>query len=239
MAKYCNSGESYADTRDALLNTFRDEAKCVMREHTEEPTTELVGLLLPKLVQLLPEDLFELADPAKHGIVSLHADIETETVAALQAQVMSVHLSIRKHIPLRLNVSSPGGDINAALALVSTLNEVRRDGRRVHIHVQGIAYSATSAIVQAADYRTIEAMASMMIHKSTWSMGRSTLDEHADMLRDSQRQLDTLFSLYSARTGQPVSYYRAAVHKKDWVLSARQTLAEGLVDKVLAVPGFK
>jgi ATP-dependent protease ClpP protease subunit len=140
-------------------------------------------------------------------------------------------------MPIRLNLCSTGGSVFAGLGAVSTIFDLQREGRKVNVHVQGLAASMASVIMQAADYRTIESTAHILLHKISYGM-RGSADEHQEELEFTNNLHQSMFSIYSARTGKPVSYYFEKLKKTNWFMTAETALAEGLVDEVVPPPRF-
>lgn len=69
---------------------------------------------------------------------------------------------------LSIFLSSEGGDVNGALTMGSAIQAVQRQGKSVHIHVGGCAYSAGVLLLQFANHRSIEPYTSLLIHPATF-----------------------------------------------------------------------
>ncbi|MBV8074181.1 MAG: ATP-dependent Clp protease proteolytic subunit, partial [Candidatus Eremiobacteraeota bacterium] len=115
--------------------------------------------LVADLMQALPVRTFDPIEPADEGMLFFHSEIEEQHVVPLQQQLLRTHLNLPADTPITLFLSSVGGNVFAGLALVSTITSLRRLGRQVHVHIEGVAMSMASVIAQAANYRTIEASA--------------------------------------------------------------------------------
>lgn len=194
--------------------------------------------IAPDIIREIPSEAFDPVQPWSVGKLFFHGDVEEDHCKDLQYDIALVHQNMKKATPISLYLSSLGGDCYSGLALISTIQEVRRAGRQVNVHIQGCAMSMGSLIAQVADLRTIEPQAWFMIHSvSTW-MGRATSTEVHDEAEYLDRLEQRLFSQYSARTGRPVEFWRKLFHRRDVYLSAEQALEYGLVDEIATVPPY-
>ena len=192
--------------------------------------------LVADLMQALPVRTFDPIEPADEGMLFFHSEIEEQHVVPLQQQLLRTHLNLPADKPITLFLSSVGGNVFAGLALVSTITSLRRLGRQVHVHIEGVAMSMASVIAQAANYRTIEASAFFMMHE-VWYRSSGRVSDHGEERAFQERLQDTLYGIYAQRTGKSVDYYRKKLYKTDWYLDADEALREGLVDAILTAPG--
>lgn len=194
--------------------------------------------LAADLIDEVPVEAFEPRDPSEIGIVFYHGDVDEKKVGKCQSALMEAHLNIDKKLPITLYLSSFGGSVFAGLAMVSTIQEIRRNGRKVNCHIQGCAMSMGSLIAQACDLRTIEPQAWFMLHEIRhWLPGVKTaeLRDEADF---AERLESQTFALYANRTSKPVEYWRKKLHRRDWFLTAEEAVNESLVDEIASTPAY-
>jgi ATP-dependent Clp protease protease subunit len=133
---------------------------------------------------------------------------------------------------LNLYVNSPGGDVFEATAIYSVLR--RWTNGPVHGFVDGLAASAASYLVLAAEHVTTAFNAMWMIH-NPW--GIVIGDEQA--MRKSADDLHqigaTLVDTYVAATGQTAEDVRAWMDAETW-MSASEALERGFTDAVTEKP---
>jgi ATP-dependent protease ClpP protease subunit len=123
------------------------------------------------------------------------------------------------------------------MALYSTIQEIRRAGRTVNAHIQGTAMSAGSVLAQACDVRTIEPFASMMIHEACGGFWDKTSAVEDALLY--QKRMDSMFcGIYASRSGKTTEYWKEKIARKDVYLTARESVSEGLVDRIRPVTPF-
>lgn len=220
-----------------LAYRFTEEVRDFVEHIDEFEPDDLYSKLVPKLVKAVPACAFDALQPVDQGILIFHGGISAAEVPDFQHDLLRTHMNLPTGQPIKLYLSSFGGAVYAGLALASTIYEVQREGREVHVHVQGTAMSMATAILAVADRRTMESLASIMIHKISYGMSGS-IDDHEEQLREAEKLNRRLFSLYTARTHKPISYYLDKVKKTDWHLDAGEALAENLVDAVTGPPLF-
>ncbi|WP_020201875.1 head maturation protease, ClpP-related [Cupriavidus sp. WS] len=127
---------------------------------------------------------------------------------------------------IRLRVNSPGGDVFAARAMEAAL---RGHSAKIIGHVDGLAASAASFLIMAADEIEISDGAFVMIHKA-WT----ALWGNADDLRSEADLLDkidgTLINTYAQRTGQAADDIAAWMAAETW-FNADEAIERGFADR--------
>lgn len=128
---------------------------------------------------------------------------------------------------LNIFVNSPGGDVFEAKAIFSQLD--RFDGEIV-VYIDGLAASAATFLVLAADRIVTAPHATWMIHDAS-----SIMWGNADEMRaiaDVLDQLsDDIAGMYAARGKEKAAKFRELMKEETW-LTADQALELGLTDKV-------
>lgn len=198
----------------------------------------IAEILVPELIDEIPIEAFDPKSAWEQGILYFHGDVEEDHVRYTQEYLTEAHVNAKPDAPLTLYLSSFGGCVMTGLALASTIQEIRRSGRRVNIHIQGCAMSMGSIIAQVADHRSIEPSAWLMIHEISGSVMESKTSTMRDEAEFMDRLEQQVFALYTARTGKPIEYWRKKMHRRDWFLTAAEALEEGLVDEVKPVPEY-
>lgn len=192
-------------------------------------------VLIAELLEAVPPRAFDPLEPADEGMLFFHSEIEEQHVVPLQQQLLRTHLNLSPGKPVTLFLSSVGGNVFAGLALVSTITSLRRLGREVNVHIEGVAMSMASVIAQVANHRTMEASSFFLLHE-VWYRTSGRVSDHGEERAFQERLQDRLYEIYANRTGKSVEYYREKLYKTDWYLDADEALREGLVDAVLTAP---
>jgi ATP-dependent Clp endopeptidase proteolytic subunit ClpP len=190
------------------------------------------------LMHIIPSEAYDIKQAWERGILFFHGEVTEEYVRDMQGEIATVHSNIDKSIPITLYLSSIGGSWDSGLALYSTIQDVRRGGRKVICHIQGVAMSMGSVLAQACDERTIEPHATVMIHE-TYDTVSGKMGEIEDALVYAKRVDASLCSIYSSRSGKPVDYWRDKMSRRDWYMTAREAVNEGLVDRIKPIIPFK
>lgn len=127
-----------------------------------------------------------------------------------------------------LHVNSPGGIVSDGLVIY---NALRDHPARIEAIVDGLAASAASWIVQAAETVTMNRYSEMMIHDGL----ALTLGNEADHLETAAilgKMSDNIASIYAARAGGTVKSWRAAMLAETWY-SAQEAVDAGLADDLV------
>ncbi len=128
---------------------------------------------------------------------------------------------------IHLHVNSGGGSVFDAFAMMTALAE--HDGK-VTAHVDGIAASAASFLLAAADEVRMASVGYIMVHNaSTAAWGDSgKIRETADWLDRIDAQLA---GIYALRSGRDAEDFREAMAATTW-FTAAEALEWGLVDAI-------
>ncbi|MDE2101373.1 MAG: ATP-dependent Clp protease proteolytic subunit [Patescibacteria group bacterium] len=220
-----------------LAYAFQEEIVARLRQARVPRAKAVTEDIVPKLMQHVPSEAFDAEQMWRFGYANFHGEVTEDSALAMQDELLTIHLNVKKEIPITLYMTSPGGYCEAGMALVSTIQEIRRAGRVVNCHVQGTAMSMGSIILQACDTRTIEPFATMMIHEITDIVFDKTsgIKDYAAFL---ERYEALLFSSYAQRSNKPVEFWREKVLRRDVYLTAREAVALGLADKIRPIKPY-
>jgi ATP-dependent protease ClpP protease subunit len=191
---------------------------------------------VPELISEVPSEAYEEKSPADAGVLFLHADITEKSVTVVQEDLVSAHLSLKQRVRMTLNLSTTGGDTGAALALMGTIYDLRRQGRDVDIVIRSLGLSSGSIILQAATRRIMESHAYLLLHEPHYSMPDLTFRQHSDELKMTALLVKTICEIYASRSKHDAKFFEDLIERRDVYLTAREALAYGLVDEVLRVP---
>ncbi|MDR3427950.1 head maturation protease, ClpP-related [Silvimonas sp.] len=128
------------------------------------------------------------------------ADTFVQTLAGISAST------------IHLRINSPGGDVFGARAMEQAMRE---HPANIIAHVDGVAASAASFLMTAADETEIAPGAFVMIHKA-WTMAYGNSDD----LKQTASMLDqideSLVATYAAATGQSPDDLRQWMANETW-----------------------
>jgi ATP-dependent protease ClpP protease subunit len=131
-----------------------------------------------------------------------------------------------------VRINSTGGLAWDGCAIYTALV---RHPAEVTTHVDGIAASAASIIMQAGEQRVVSEPARVMIHAGSGAVYGRAVDmrEMADILDGLD---ESMAGVYAARSGGEPAHWRAAMDAATWY-SADQAVEAGLADEVAAAQG--
>lgn len=220
--------------RDELLAEFRVLASA----HYGGALEPSVESLLAKLVIEVPDTLTPKTPLSSRNTAYIIGEITEPSADECVDDLMQVHLNRPISEPARLIISSEGGDVAGAMAIESAISQMRREGREVRAHVAGVAHSAAFDILQICDHRSAEPVAFIMMHEEQYGSEGST-SANLTEAQYSKRQVASFLRVVAERTGKSVEFYQRKIKNANWYLSAEEALAEGLIDEIIAIPGFK
>ena len=128
---------------------------------------------------------------------------------------------------INLFVNSPGGDVFDAVAIA---NALRRHKAKVVATVDGLAASAASFLIQAADEIVMGKGSELMIHEASGGVMGNAQDM-ADMATVLDQISNTIAELYADRAGETADFWRDAMRAETWY-SASEAVEAGLADRV-------
>jgi len=128
---------------------------------------------------------------------------------------------------INLYVNSPGGDVFDAVAVK---NALARHPANVTAHVDGVAASAASFLITAADEVVMGENAELMIHDAI----SAKVGNAADM-QETAKNLDrisqNIASMYAGKAGGSVDDWRSVMKAETW-FTAQEAVDAGLADRI-------
>jgi ATP-dependent Clp protease, protease subunit len=136
--------------------------------------------------------------------------------------------------PITIMLSTPGGDLDAAMAM-HELIRLRVDAGGVVMTIGAGAVMSAAVLILCAGtkgYRCMTRFSRMLYHESSTSIqgNVSKLRNELQALEDTDSDFDTLVAQY---TGRKVEQVRKLYAKGDNWMSATQALRFGFVDKLI------
>ena len=129
---------------------------------------------------------------------------------------------------LRLRINSVGGDVYTALAMYDA---IRALGIPVRAEVHGLAASAATILLMAADTRVMSPHSRLMVHEAS-SVCWGKVTEIKNQYDNLCSAWGDMVSIYAARCGKSEEEVRAAHEGRDVYYTAEQALAWRLVDAI-------
>ncbi len=166
----------------------------------------------------------------KERIIFLGEEVNEHTANIVVAQLL--HLAYEDpNKDIALYINSPGGSVSDGLAIYDTMQFIKPD---VATYGMGLQASMGAVLLAAGakGKRYMLPNARVMIHQpSSGTQGKVTDQEIS--LRESIRIKKLLNELLAKHTGQKLSKVEKDVDRDYW-MDAKEAVAYGLVDKVIA-----
>ena len=154
-------------------------------------------------------------------------DLTADWCGGVSAQTIVPQIRAIKGGTLHIRISSPGGDVFAAQAIVAAMRDT---GAKVIAHIDGFAASAATVIATAADEVEISDGALYMIH-CAWSVAFG----NASDMRESAALLDkvdgTIVAQYAKRTGMEAGAVKALMDAETW-MTAQEAVDAKFCDRI-------
>lgn len=144
---------------------------------------------------------------------------------------------------VRFNINSPGGSVDAGVAIYNKIRELAAGGVDVTTRVEGAADSAASIILQAGTRREVALGSEVMIHgASTLLVGfYNSID-----LGEAKQMIDStdarLAEVYANHTGKTIQEIKRMMKNTTWMTAAEAVengFADSVVDYDLTVEAIK
>lgn len=130
-------------------------------------------------------------------------------------------------IPLQLYINSEGGDVDAALSILSVMQSSKIP---VHTHVYGRAWSCAFFISICGVERTCEKYSSFLMHEGSAWFGENA-HKFLQFSTFYKKTLEIIRSIITHHTRITENDYQ--LHKNDdWWLTAEEACEYGIVDKI-------
>lgn len=166
----------------------------------------------------------------KDRIIMLSDEVNDVTASLVVSQLLFLE-SEDPDKDIYLYINSPGGSITSGMAIYDTMQYIKPDVSTICI---GMAASMGAFLLAAGAKGKRFALpnSEIMIHQPLGGFqGQATdIDIHAKRIL---RMKDTLNTILSERTGQPLEKIKQDV-ERDYFMTSKEAMEYGLIDKVLS-----
>ncbi len=162
----------------------------------------------------------------ENGIVHLVGPINDEMAASVVAQLL--HLaSLDEKKPISLYINSPGGSVNAGMAIYDTMKFIKPE---VHTICVGQAASMAAVILSGGARRKILPHSEVMIHQPSSGVAgqASEIVIVADHIKKTRLVLNEILAKNCGRCVEEV----AMDTERDYWMNAKEALEYGIVDEI-------
>lgn len=139
--------------------------------------------------------------------------------------------------PIKLVISSYGGNVYDAYAIISKMEEIQEKGIEIHTHCNGYAASAGSLILIAGTkgHRTSSRYAWILFHQpQLYSDGHETMQERLSSVRELEVLWRTLTTIIKKHSEIPESEIEDYTEKNiDFSYTPEECIDRKIIDKIL------
>ena len=220
---------------DAVIAKMEAEAaKAIAEARYAEMETVLLkndlSLSELKRAETNENEAKRLASDHHHRTYRLTATVGDATVKAAIEKLTIWH-RIDPECPITFIINSPGGDIIAGFHLFDTLRWLSDEGHSITTIGLGMAASMGGVILQAGDLRIMGPRSSLLIHEAQFVAGGSMgdIEDTVEFVKSLQNRI---LDIFAARSTLTKTQIRSRWKRKDWWLTANESLKFGFVDEV-------
>lgn len=165
----------------------------------------------------------------KDRIIFISGGITSETSSAVIAQMLFLQLD-NKTSDISMYIMSPGGSVQAALAIYDTMQHINND---IATYCIGEACSAAAFLLAcgAKGKRFALPTSRIMIHQP-WGGTHGTVTDIAIQAKEMERIKQQLYERLAAHTGKTIAEI-SSDSERDNFMSAKNAMEYGIVDSVL------
>ena len=191
-----------------------------------------IGMVIPYVIEQTArgERVYDIYSRLlKDRIIFLGTPIDAQVANVVVAQLLFLDAQ-NPNQEIKLYINSPGGEVDAGLAIYDTMQFVRAP---VSTIVIGMAASMAAVILAAGEKGRRYALphAKVMIHQP-WGGARGTASAIAIQAQEILKAKKLLNEILAKHTGQPLEKVEKDTDR-DYYLSAQEALEYGLIDQVV------
>lgn len=130
--------------------------------------------------------------------------------------------------PIKIFISSPGGDLDATLSFIGLIGLSKTPIWTINM---GWAYSAAGLILMAGHKRFIMPNCSVLIHSGSGQLGGS-FEQTTEQMKNYKALVDKMREFILSKTKIDTKLFKKN-STKDWYINAEEALSLGIVDKIV------
>ncbi|KQM73428.1 ClpP-like prohead protease/major capsid protein fusion protein [Sphingomonas sp. Leaf20] len=131
---------------------------------------------------------------------------------------------------LDVRINSPGGYVMEGLAIFNALARAKQGGRKITVHIDGLAASMASTIAMVGDEIIMADNSLMMIH-NPWDCACGDAKELRAAADQLDRIRDQLVGIYSGQTGLAAEDLISMLDAETW-MTATEALAQNFITSI-------
>lgn len=135
---------------------------------------------------------------------------------------------IEERKPIKIFISSPGGDLDATLSFIGLIGLSKTPIWTINM---GWAYSAAGLILMAGHKRFIMPNCSVLIHSGSGQLGGS-FEQTTEQMKNYKALVDKMREFILSKTKIDTKLFKKN-STKDWYINAEEALSLGIVDEIV------
>jgi ATP-dependent Clp endopeptidase proteolytic subunit ClpP len=237
--------EAAARARESEANTRRTDAEIDKMTHESRKARIEADSAEINLVEKQRTHAESQSADKYHHIFFFTSEVKAASVKECMNQLNQwrrLHKESGDKPDIEICFSSPGGSVIDGMALFDFIQSVRRDGHRVTTSTIGYAASMAGILLQAGDVRVMGAESYLLIHEISFGAGGKIgeVEDEVAFVRKVQGRVLDIFAARSLQAKKNGTATKSLTKKqidsrwkrKDWWLSADESLELGFVDRI-------
>lgn len=172
--------------------------------------------------------------------IVLSGEIDEKTVGTINAEMIKLicaddkedkEKKKYKRKPIKLFISSPGGNVSDMWALIDTMQVSKTP---IYTYCSGYAHSAAFMIFIAGYKRFVGEHAKLMFHQILFYSGWDKFLEHKQHVGEVEKEMNKLKKYVIERTKIPEAKINKVFNEKvDWYIQPEEAIKLGVADKIM------
>ncbi len=173
----------------------------------------------------------ELAAHKYHHVYLFDKQVDEASVKACIQQLTTWERTSDGPITVELVIDSPGGSVFDGFHLIDYIQRLHSAGHTVDTTAYGMAASMAGVLLQVGKTRRMGANALLLIHEAQFA-AMGSLGDVEDRVKMVEIMHNRILELFASRSKMSKAAIKSRWRRRDWWLSAQDSLRNGFVDEV-------
>ena len=222
-----------AEARKTEAEALKTELECKRAEIDLKRAQDDYQIKHMSLEKEIERRVKDKAQDDENFLYRFNGEVSGSTVRGCIQKLTEWH-RISPKCDIEIIFSSPGGSIIDGFELFDHIQQLRNEGHHITTGTLGYAASMAGILLQAGDTRWVGQQAWLMIHRAAFGAYGKTF-EIEDEVKFIKRIEERILDIFTSRSKLTTNKIKRNWDRKDWWISADESIDLGLVDEVRAI----
>ncbi len=222
-----------AEARKTEAEALKTELECKRAEIDLKKAQDDYQIKHMSLEKEIERRVKDKAQDDENFLYRFNGEVSGSTVRGCIQKLTEWH-RISPKCDIEIIFSSPGGSIIDGFELFDHIQQLRNEGHHITTGTLGYAASMAGILLQAGDTRWVGQQAWLMIHRAAFGAYGKTF-EIEDEVKFIKRIEERILDIFTSRSKLTTNKIKRNWDRKDWWISADESIDLGLVDEVRAI----